>query len=116
MVELVDIFPTVAELTGLSIPYSVQGESLVPILIDPNQRVREAALSIDGSGYALRTERWAYIRYNDDTEELYDMVSDPGQIMNLAINPEKKAELRNWRKKLDARLTDAGLRPKARKG
>ena len=116
MVELVDIFPTVAELTGLSIPYSVQGESLVPILIDPNQRVREAALSIDGSGYALRTERWAYIRYNDDTEELYDMVSDPGQIMNLAINPEKKAELRNWRKKLDARLKDAGLRPKARKG
>ncbi len=116
MVELVDIFPTVAELTGLSIPYSVQGESLVPILIDPNQRVREAALSIDGSGYALRTERWAYIRYNDDTEELYDMVSDPGQIMNLAINPEKKAELRNWRKKLDARLTDAGLRPKGRKG
>ena len=116
MVELMDIFPTVAELTGLSIPDSVQGESLVPILNDPNQRVREAALSIDGSGYALRTERWAYIRYNDDTEELYDMVSDPGQIMNLAINPEKKAELRNWRKKLDARLTDAGLRPKARKG
>jgi len=116
MVELVDIFPTVAELTGLSIPDSVQGESLVPILIDPNQRVREAALSIDGSGYALRTERWAYIRYNDDTEELYDMVSDPGQITNLAINPEKKAELRTWRKKLDARLTDAGLRPKARKG
>ena len=116
MVELVDIFPTVAELTGLSIPDSVQGESLVPILIDPNQRVREAALSIDGSGYALRTERWAYIRYNDDTEELYDMVSDPGQITNLAINPEKKAELLTWRKKLDARLTDAGLRPKARKG
>ncbi len=116
MVELVDIFPTVAELTGLSIPDSVQGESLVPILIDPNQRVREAALSIDGSGYALRTERWAYIRYNDDTEELYDMVSDPGQITNLAINPEKKAELRTWRKKLDVRLTDAGLRPKARKG
>ena len=116
MVELVDIFPTVAELTGLSIPDSVQGESLVPILIDPNQRVREAALSIDGSGYALRTERWAYIRYNDDTEELYDMVSDPAQITNLAINPEKKAELRTWRKKLDARLADAGLRPKARKG
>ncbi|MEC7906470.1 MAG: sulfatase, partial [Verrucomicrobiota bacterium] len=87
MVELMDIFPTVAELTGLSIPDSVQGESLVPILNDPNQRVREAALSIDGSGYALRTERWAYIRYNDETEELYDMMSDPSQITNLAFNP-----------------------------
>jgi len=116
MVELMDIFPTVAELTGLSIPDSVQGESLVPILNDPNQRVREAALSIDGSGYALRTERWAYIRYNDDTEELYDMVSDPGQITNLAINPEKKAELRTWRNKLDTRLKEAGLKRKAKKG
>ena len=88
----------------------------LPILNDPNKRVREAALSIDRSGYALRTERWAYIRYNDDTEELYDMVSDPGQITNLAINPEKKAELRTWRKKLDTRLKEAGLKRKAKKG
>jgi len=116
MVELMDIFPTVAELTGLSIPDSVQGESLVPVLNDPNHRVREAALSIDSSGYALRTERWAYIRYNDDTEELYDMVSDPGQITNLAINPEKSSELRNWRKKLDTRLKEAGLNRKVKKG
>ena len=116
MVELMDIFPTVAELTGLSIPDSVQGKSLVPVLNDPNHRVREASLSIDSSGYALRTERWAYIRYNDDTEELYDMVSDPGQITNLAINPEKSSELRNWRKKLDTRLEGAGLKRKAKRG
>jgi len=111
-----DIFPTVAELSGLSIPDTVQGESLVPILNDPNQRVREASLSIDGSGYSLRSERWAYIRYNDDTEELYDMVADPGQITNLAINPEKRSELRNWRKKLDTRLSEAGLKRKAKQG
>ena len=116
MVELMDIFPTVAELSGLSIPDTVQGESLVPILNDPNQRVREASLSIDGSGYSLRSERWAYIRYNDDTEELYDMVADPGQITNLAINPEKRSELRNWRKKLDTRLSEAGLKRKAKQG
>ena len=116
IVELMDIYPTVAELTGLSIPDSVQGESLVPILNDPNQQVREAALSIDRRGYALRTERWAYIRYNDDTEELYDMASDPGQITNLAFNPEKRAELRIWHKKLDARLKEAGLKRKAKKG
>ena len=116
MVELMDIFPTVAELSGLSIPDTVQGESLVPILNDPNHRVREASLSIDGSGYSLRSERWAYIRYNDDTEELYDMVADPGQITNLAINPEKRSELRNWRKKLDTRLNEAGLKRKAKRG
>jgi len=116
MVELMDIFPTVAELTGLSIPDSVQGKSLVPVLNDPNHRVREASLSIDSSGYALRTERWAYIRYNDDTEELYDMVSDPGQITNLAINPEKSSELRNWRRKLDTRLEGAGVKRKAKRG
>ncbi len=83
---------------------------------DKDSRVREAALTIDGSGYALRSDRWAYIRYNDNTEELYDMKSDPGQLSNLAINPEREGELKSWRKKLDTRLDDAGIKRKVRKG
>ncbi len=110
--ELMDIYPTLAELAGLDIPETVQGRSLVPVLEDRSASVREAALTIDGSGYALRSNRWAYIRYNNDEEELYDMVADPGQITNLAVNPEHVSQLVDWRKKLDTRLSDAGLKRK----
>ena len=111
-----DIYPTLSELAGFEDPESVQGKSLVPVLQDNSAHVREAALTIDRSGYALRSDRWSYIRYNDDTEEFYDMQSDPGQLTNLAINPEREDELKTWRSKLDSRLKGAGITRKLKKG
>ena len=67
--ELMDIYPTLSELAGLPIPKTVQGKSLVPVLQDPKNTVRKAALTHD-SGYALRSDKYAYFRYNDKSEEL----------------------------------------------
>ncbi len=83
MVELVDIYPTLCELTGLPIPDSVQGKSLVKILANPATQVKTGALSFN-KGHSLRTPNWHYMRYKDGTEELYEMQSDPGEINNLA--------------------------------
>ncbi len=113
--ELMDIYPTLSDLAGLKTPASVQGKSLRPVMEDKDAEVREAALTIDGSGYSLRSSRWAYMRYNNDEEELYDMESDPGQYTNLAINPEREKELVNWRKKLDTRLAKAEIKRKVKK-
>ena len=87
IVQLVDLFPTLCELTGAPIPKSVQGTSLVPVLNDPNKILNEAAFSYDGTHVSLRTDRWSYMRYFEGTEELYNMQADPNQFTNLASHP-----------------------------
>ncbi|GAB5558497.1 MAG: sulfatase [Synoicihabitans sp.] len=110
LVELVDIFPTIADLVGLPIPETVQGESLVETLKDPKATVREAAFTVGNrDDYALRGHDWAYLRYRDGSEELYDMRMDPKQFTNLANNPAYADALQSQRAKLDARIKTADL-------
>lgn len=111
LVELADIFPTVSDLAGLKIPDGLHGTSLVPVLRDPTASVKTGTLSFK-DGHCLRTDRWSYIRYRDKTEELYDMLADPGQFTNLAlvdIHTEAKTRLKN---EMKARLKAAGLKLK----
>ena len=101
IVELVDIYPTACELSGVEIPTTVEGESLVPLLADPAAKVREAARSFAAGGKSLRTADWAYMRYKDDSEELYDMKTDPGQFTNLAKDPAHAQQLEGFRKQMN---------------
>lgn len=107
LVELVDLFPTLADLAGLSIPDSAQGASLIPILENPEANVRDSALSLH-DGYALRTADWAYMRYDDGSEELYDMQNDPKQFTNLVEHPDFSTQRTRMREMLEARLGEAG--------
>ena len=114
IVQLVDVFPTLCELTGAPIPTSVQGRSLVPVLHDSTAKVHEAALSYDGQQHSLRSDRWAYMRYTDETEELYDMDADPGQLTNLAKNSEHGETLESFRQQLQVLVKSSG-EPKRKK-
>lgn len=104
IVELIDLYPTLCDLTGVAIPESAQGSSLVPILENPEAEVKEAALSIAKKGHSLRSSDWAYMRYQDGSEELYDMAKDPGQFTNLAKEPGKADVIESFRRQLDERL------------
>ncbi|VGO12832.1 Arylsulfatase [Pontiella desulfatans] len=115
LTELVDIYPTLAELAGLPIPASVQGKSLVPVLRNPGATVRDAALSLN-NGFSLRENQFAYMRYTNGSEELYDMKKDPKQFSNLAVNPEYAATLRKLRASLVARLKAEGINLPEKKG
>ena len=108
--ELLDIYPTMAEAAGLEIPGSVQGKSLLPILKDPKATVRDTVLTLD-SGFGLRGDKWAYMRYRDGSEELYDMKNDPEQFHNLAKSAEHVDHLNERRKALKARLATAKIEP-----
>jgi iduronate 2-sulfatase len=103
IVELVDIFPTLADLAGLETPASVQGKSLRPILADRQAIIKQDAISFS-NGTALRTTNWSYMRYKDETEELYDMQSDPKQFHNLVNSGEHQAQLQVLRNRLEKRL------------
>jgi iduronate 2-sulfatase len=100
LVELVDIYPTVCELSGVKVPDTVQGKSLVSVLVDSNTEVRNAARSFAAGGQSLRTADWAHMRYKDGSEELYDMNADPKQFTNLARNPAQAERLEEFRKRL----------------
>jgi len=103
IVELVDIYPTLAELAGLDRPSGLDGNSLTPILEDPRAVVKEGALSFN-RGTSLRTSDWAYMRYQDESEELYDMNADPLQFDNLAQDPGYASQLHELRAALSERL------------
>lgn len=105
-VSLVDIFPTLAELTSIAAPVNLDGVSLKPLLEDPDMVWDRAALSTNEFGnHAVRSERYRYIRYYNGNEELYDHEGDPGEWANLATDPaydEIKAELAKWMPQNDA--------------
>src|SRR5699024_7018242 len=113
LAELVDLDPTVAELAGLEYPEDLQGKSLVKTLDDPRHSVREAAFSMHkwggGFSYLLRTDKWAYIQYDEDAGsgmELYDMEHDPKQYNNLANNPQYQEIVNAFQEQLREKLKD----------
>jgi arylsulfatase A-like enzyme len=106
-VELVDLYPTVAELCGLEVPPHLQGKSIAKTLADPSHKVRDAVFSVNGNSMLLRDEDWAYIRHGRNGElgrQLYDMAKDPGQFTNLAGDPRFAEVLDKMDKRLNRRL------------
>ena len=106
IVELVDLFPTACELAGLATPASVQGRSLLPVLLDSKKKIKQSALSFVPKGTGLRTGQWSYMKYKDGTEELYDMNKDPKQFRNLAVQPKFENQLLKQRKILAKRMAN----------
>jgi uncharacterized sulfatase len=98
-VELLDIYPTLADLCGLAgAPKNLAGRSLRPLLNHPNARwdkpaitqVRRGGGNNVFMGYSVRTERWRYTEWDDGRKglELYDEAKDPRELNNLANNPK----------------------------
>lgn len=96
-IDYLNIYPTLCDLTGLSLPEHVQGASLLPLLKNPQAPWDHVAICSHGKGnHAARDAHWRYIRYEDGSEELYDHRKDPNEWTNLAQDPslsEIKAKL-----------------------
>jgi iduronate 2-sulfatase len=113
LVELIDLYPTVAELAGLDYSEHLQGKSLVKVLDNPEHTVRDAAFSVSHRNgvffYLLRTPKWAYIQYDEDGgsgNELFDMEYDPKQYSNLANNPQYEDLVNEFKEKLKEKLQE----------
>ncbi|MCX6855116.1 MAG: sulfatase, partial [Verrucomicrobia bacterium] len=91
-VSLVDIYPTLCDLTKTTKPEHLDGLSMLPLLKDPSALSERPAITTMGGGdsvsYAARTDQWRYIRYADGSEELYNHKTDPHEWTNLATLPE----------------------------
>jgi len=85
VVSLIDLYPTLLELAGLPPRRGLDGQSIAPLLEDPSLPWKRPALTTYGeNNHSLRSSRYRYIRYQDETEELYDHLSDPNEWNNLA--------------------------------
>jgi iduronate 2-sulfatase len=109
LVELLDLYPTIAGLCGLEIPSRLQGKNIAPLLDDPTIAVREAGFSVAPSsqGFLLREHKWAYIQYKEDASagiELFDMENDPKQYTNLAESAEHAPVVARFKSQLAEKL------------
>jgi iduronate 2-sulfatase len=107
VVEFLDIYPTLAELAGLPRPAGIQGQSLVPLLANPQAKGRGDAFSFRGCsppllGRSVRTGRYRFTEWPDGSQELYDLEADPRESTNLAADPRHAAALAEMKKRLDA--------------
>jgi uncharacterized sulfatase len=126
--ELIDVYPTLAELCGLKAPEGLPGKSLVPQLTDAanpgkgfaltqvrrggggagkakkakDKAAGEKAADASFPGYSLRTARWRYTEWDGGKKgaELYDHDSDPHEYTNLASDPKHAATVKELQGKL----------------
>ena len=113
--EMVDFYPTLAELSGLEPPSYVSGVSLVPALRNPKAQVRKSAFTQYDIGYSIRTRRYRYSEWGENGKagaELYDHRADPQELKNLATDPAHKDLIADLSKMLRGRVTAAKTKPK----
>ena len=98
--DYMNIYPTLCDLAGISIPKHVEGVSIRPLLADPAATWDRPAQTTHGfQNHAVSSEQWRFIRYADGSEELYNELTDPLEWTNLAKDDHYaslKAELGKW--------------------
>ncbi len=108
-VGLIDLYPTLVEFCGAKGPQELDGESLVPLLREPNNRTGRGLVTMfDKGNGSIRTDRWRYIHYADGSEELYDLKNDPNEWINLAGSGQRTAQMASLRKMMQPYLESSG--------
>lgn len=85
VVSLLDIYPTLVDMSGLPENPKNEGRSLLPLINSPSKIWPYPAVTgYNENCFAVQNERYRYIRYSDGGEELYDLRNDPNEWTNLA--------------------------------
>lgn len=100
-VNLLSLYPTLAELTGLPPKTDNDGPSLVPLLKNAAAKWNHVSLTHLGKpqSYGLSAQDWRYIHYSNGDEELYNIVVDPHEWSNLAQDSVYAEQLASLRKR-----------------
>lgn len=118
LVELIDIYPTLSELSGLEIPKHVQGTSFVPLLNKPDLKWKQAVFTLwphhrdklerTITGFSVKTGEFNYVEWTQLATnqvlatELYDQVKDPLETINVVGVPDHKEDVSKMKALLEA--------------
>ncbi len=110
----IDLLPTLCDFTGISVPCGLPGKSLKPhalgqvpawsrnYIVSQNYFAQGVALEdkiLKPRGRMVRSDRFKYCLYDhgDHRESIVDMAADPGEMTNLASDPQFKVALKEHR-------------------
>ena len=93
IVELVDIYPTLCDLAGISLPQQLEGNSMVSLMKDPKQAGKNAAYTRWRNGASVTTTDFSYTEWDNKQRMLFDHRKDPNENVNVAENPEYKEKV-----------------------
>ena len=126
MISLLDVPPTLLDAAGIKVPKSMQGRSILPLLRRERQGWPEEVfvqISESQVGRAVRTKRWKYAviapeanGWRDSAADtyqeqcLYDLLADPHELNNLIGLDSHQAVTERMRRRLIARMVQAGER------
>lgn len=111
----IDLAPTILELAGLAIPKNMDGKSLVPVIDNPDIKVREALPLIQAWGTApsialtivnedYKYLYWPFAENTEASEELFYLKEDPMEMQNVIYDQEHREELEKMRSFYDKAL------------
>lgn len=118
--ELVDVMPTLLELTQTELSNKIDGKSLIDYISNDKDDTENAALSeriiwnkehirkTDNNGlasYMLRYSRWKYVIYPDGKEFLYDMINDKLENINLSEDIKYHDIIEYMKEKLNHKIS-----------
>ena len=105
-----DLYPTVCDLAGISIPATVEGKSLVPVLTGTARQIypeiyacwhREGVTGELPIQRMVRTDRWKLIFYAHlNRYQLFDLETDPYELKDLSSDPRQQALMTGLQRKL----------------
>ena len=116
LVELIDLYPTLCDLTGVPVPEHCQGRSFRALLAEPESGHRYDAYSSYPAykmlGHSLRFGNYRYTEWRDDAEQvkarvLTNLKSDPGEVANLVDDPKHADALARGEERLALRIEQA---------
>jgi uncharacterized sulfatase len=105
-VQLLDLYPTLADLAGLPAPLQIEGRSIAPLLNKPNATWNFPAFAVvmfQGKlGRSVITERWHYVEWDEGRAGamLLDHRSDPLELKNLVNESSSEARIKEMKELL----------------
>lgn len=110
-----DLFPTTVEMAGATIPATVEGLSLLPVIRGETDAVRDRIFGyFESEMRMVQTHRWKLMYYpHIDRYQLFDLYEDPYELRDLSDDPEHSDrvtrlanELRTWQQEVNDPLLE----------